>query len=223
VPGLKRTPVLPDSPRETSFTATPFRPVLRPAVPAPGRPPGGRIGRMSWQHLIGVIPHGMAPHGGCASREGLCCVPPRPPASDAPRAWILTLLNDWIEDPVSRVDGCCRPDVPLPIVTAHRLCRHVRTLYRTLFRLARPRFGWRQDRAYAGHPPATKGHDTTFRGPLVPGSRAPYVRRMSRLMSSAGEECVSAPTEMRSIPIAAISRMRDWVMPPDASSRGELA
>ena len=48
-----------------------------------------------------------------------------------------------------------------------------------------------------------------------PGQR---ISRSSRLRSSAGAECVSAPTEMKSTPVSATSRTFSSVMPPEASS-----
>lgn len=56
-------------------------------------------------------------------------------------------------------------------------------------------------------------------GGSCPLSRWLQVNSSSRLISRAGEECVSAPTEMRSTPVAATSGIRSRVMPPDASSR----
>ena len=45
----------------------------------------------------------------------------------------------------------------------------------------------------------------------------------SRLMSSAGAECVSRPIEMKSTPVAAIARTLSSVMPPDASTSARPA
>ena len=52
----------------------------------------------------------------------------------------------------------------------------------------------------------------------VPGARARQSGSSSRLTSSAGAECVSAPTLMKSTPVSATARMVSSVIPPDASS-----
>ena len=45
-----------------------------------------------------------------------------------------------------------------------------------------------------------------------------YTGMILMLRSTAGTECVSAPTEMKSTPVSAYARMFSSVMPPEASN-----